>query len=95
MNELARALAGWEDEGGAFQPGANGEALGEAEERILKCLGAAVIVQWNGLPTEIQRRLFQHAVAMGECRNASQLKAEIARFLHNHKDDEAVRRMPD
>ena len=38
-NELARALAGWEDEGGAFQPAADGETLGEAEERILKCLG--------------------------------------------------------
>jgi hypothetical protein len=94
-NELTRALAGWDDEGGAFQPEAEGQAtLGEAEERILKCLGAAVIVQWNDLPTEVQRHLFRQAVAMAEPRNASQLKAEIARFLHNHKDDEAVRHLP-
>lgn len=50
----------------------------------------AVIVQWNHLPTEIQRQLFQHAVSIGEPRHASQLKEEIARFLHNHKDDEAA-----
>jgi hypothetical protein len=95
MNEIARAVAGWEDEGGAVQWGADAETLGEAEERILKCLGAAVIVQWNDLPTKIQRHLFRHAVAMGEPGNVSQLKAEIARFLHNHKDDEAVRHLPD
>ena len=95
MNELARAVAGWEDEGGAVQWGADGETLGEAEERILKCLGAAVIVQWNDLPTEIQRHLFQHAVAMGEPQERQAARAEIARFLHNHKDDEAVRRLPD
>jgi len=95
-NELARALAGWEDEGGAFQPRADGQArLGEAEETILRCLGAAVIVMWNDLPTEIQRHLFRHAVAMGEPETSSQLKAEIARFLHNHKDDEALMHLPD
>ena len=65
--------------------------LGEVEERILQRIGAAVIVQWNDRPTEIQRQLFQNAVSMGEPLNASRLKEEIARFLHNHKDDEAGR----
>jgi hypothetical protein len=87
-NDLAQA--GWDNEGGAVLPESDGEAtLGEAEERILRRLGAALIVQWNDLPTEIQRQLFQHAVSMGEPRSISQLKEEIARFLHNHKDDDA------
>jgi hypothetical protein len=87
-NELAGALAGWDNEGGSVRSEANAQmVLDEAEERILRCLGAAVIVQWNELPTEIQRRLFQHAATMGEPRHAIRLKEEIARFLHDHKDD--------
>ena len=87
-NDLAKA--GWDNEGGAVPPEADGEAtLGEVEERILRRLGAALIVQWNNLPTDIQRQLFQHAVSMGEPHDISQLKEEIARFLHNHKDDDA------
>ena len=87
-NDLAKA--GWDNEGGAVPQEVDGEAtLGEAEERILRRLGAALIVQWNNLPTDIQRQLFQHAVSMGEPHGISQLKEEIARFLHNHKDDDA------
>lgn len=92
---LIGALAGWDNEGGFVQPEADAQAvLGEAEERILRCLGAAAIVQWNDLPTEIQRRLFQHAAAMGAPRHATQLKEEIVRFLHKHKDDEAAKASP-
>jgi hypothetical protein len=89
---LAGAVAGWESEGGAASPASprnRGErtSLTEDEEHILQCLGAAVIVQWNDLPTRIQRQLFDHAAAMGEPRYTTQLKEQIARFLHNHKDD--------
>ena len=49
--------------------------------------GAAVLLQWNDLPTPIQRQLFEHAVAMGEARHTAELKEQIARFLHTHKDD--------
>ena len=62
-NELARALAGWVDEGGAFQPGVDDQAtLGEVEERILKSLGSG---SCSGmiLPPKIQRAPFRHAVA--------------------------------
>jgi hypothetical protein len=61
--------------------------LSEDEERILQCLGAAVLLQWNDLPTPFQRQLFEHAVSMGEERETAQLKEQIARFLHAHKDD--------
>ena len=49
-----------------------------------------LVSEWNDLPTDVQRRLFEHAVS-GKSHDAAQLKARIARFLHNHKDDWAVR----
>jgi hypothetical protein len=90
--QLAGAVAGWEGEGGASSAASRRNrderaSLTEDEEYILQCLGAAVIVQWNDLPTRIQRQLFDHAAAMGEPRYTMQLKEQIARFLHNHKDD--------
>jgi hypothetical protein len=88
-NQLAR----WDNEGGAplsDQDAAEETqaALAEDEENILRCLGAAVIMQWSDLPTHIQRRLFANAASMGEPRHLSQLREQIARFLHGHKDDE-------
>jgi hypothetical protein len=90
---LASALANWESEGGA--PGSASEdpsrhqatALSEGEQRVLQCLGAAVLLQWNDLPTPIQQQLFEHAAAMAEAGQTAQLKEQIARFLHTHKDD--------
>ncbi len=91
-SELVSALAGWDNEGGSVHPEAVPPAtLGEVEERVLRRLGAAVIVQWNDLPTETQRWLFQHAATMGDPRHAAQLKEDIARFLHDHKDDDPTK----
>jgi hypothetical protein len=89
----AGALAGWESEGGAPQPKSESNretraALAKEEEHVLRCLGAAVIMQWNDLPTQIQRDLFDHAISVGEPRHTAQLKEQIARFLHTHKNDE-------
>ena len=86
-------LASWDNEGGATLSNLDAAeetqgALAEEEENILRCLGAAVIMQWNDLPTHIQRRLFENAASMGVPRHVSQLKEQIARFLHEHKDDE-------
>jgi len=57
------------------------------EERILRCLGAAVIMRWNTLPTKLQRELFDDASSMGDLLQAGALQERIARFLHKHKDD--------
>jgi hypothetical protein len=91
-NRLARALAGRDDEGG-FPGAAPGEGrdtqaglVGE-EAQVLEYLGAAVLVQWNDLPTDLRRKLFRHAVSMGEPRRSVELRERIARFLHDHKDD--------
>ena len=86
--DLAKALGRWDNEGGATgSPPLPDTALGKDEERILKCLGAAVIMQWNDLPTGIQRDLFADASSMSDPARQFQLKQLIARFLHNHKND--------
>jgi hypothetical protein len=59
------------------------------EERVLRCLGAAVIMQWNTLPAKLQRELFDTAGSMGDLLDTAALRGQIARFLHKHKDDEA------
>src|ERR1700733_2587462 len=80
-------------EGGAAM-GARQEArddmnsLAREEEQILRCLGAAVIMQWDDLPTDIQRELFEHAVSMGKLNHTAALKGQIARFLHKHKGED-------
>lgn len=61
-------------------------ALAEEEERVLRCLGAAVIMQWNDLPMKIQRALFESAISMGDPLHTLRLKGQIARFLHKHKN---------
>ena len=66
----------------------NRMALAEEDEQILKCLGAAVIMRWNTVPTKLQRELFDCDSTMGDLQQATPLKRAIARFLHNHKDDQ-------
>jgi hypothetical protein len=86
----ANALARWDYEGGAAK-GAPQKArddmtsLAKEEEHILRCLGAAVIMQWDDLPTAIQRELFEHAISMGNLHHTAELKGQIARFLHKHQ----------
>ena len=93
-NQLARAVARWENEGGAVLSLADEDldervVLSLIEQGILQCLGAAVIAQWSVLPTEVQKALFQDAVSSGDPRQSTSLREQIARFLHNHKDDAA------
>ena len=66
-------------------------ALSPDEEHILRCLGGALIMQWNTLPTKLQKELFDNAGAMGELLQTEELRGQIARFLHKHKNSaEAV-----
>jgi hypothetical protein len=64
------------------------KAAAEIEEHILRCLGAAVIMQWNTIPTKLQRELFDTAGSLGDVLKTAALRGQIARFLHNHKDGE-------
>jgi hypothetical protein len=61
--------------------------LAAEEEHVLRCLGAALIMQWNSLPRELQRELFDSAGSVGNLLDTGALRGQIARFLHRHKDD--------
>jgi hypothetical protein len=91
----ATAIPRWEGEGGATpsipKAPATGAALALEEEHILRCLGAAVIMQWSEFSQKIQRDLFQHAIAMGKPGATGKLKSQVARFLHKHKGDPKAR----
>lgn len=60
-------------------------ALAHQEEHLLRCLGAATILQWNGLPSNVQRQLFDCATTMGDPLDVASLRERIARFLHKHE----------
>jgi hypothetical protein len=65
-----------------------GDALAAQGEHILRCLGAAVIMEWNNIPKKLQRELFDNAGSMGDLLSRKALRGKVARFLHKHKDDE-------
>lgn len=65
-----------------------GAKLAAEEEHVLRCMGAAVVMQWNTLPAKLQRELYDSAGAMGELIKTPALRAQIARFLHKHKNDD-------
>jgi hypothetical protein len=51
--------------------------------------GSAVIMRWGTLPTKIQRELFDHATSLADLAQTAPPKSQIARFLHDYKDDGA------
>ena len=59
----------------------------EEQENILRCLGAAVILNWNTIPTKLQRALFEAASSIQDSGQTAPLKEALAQFLHDHKDD--------
>lgn len=61
----------------------------KTEEHILRCLGAAVIMQWNTIPTKLQRELFDTAGSMGDVLKSVELRGQIARFLHKQEDQQS------
>ena len=71
----------------AEQDRARGTALADEEEHVLRCLGAAIIMQWNALPTTLQREIFDTAGSVGKLLETAALRGQIARFLHKHKND--------
>jgi hypothetical protein len=56
------------------------------EEKILRCLGAAVILNWNTIPPKLQRALFEAASSI-QGNQTAPLREVLAQFLHDHKDD--------
>jgi hypothetical protein len=64
-----------------------GDALATEEEHVLRCLGAALIMQWNTLPRKLQRELFDNAGAVGDLLDTGTLRGQVARFLHKHEEN--------
>ena len=98
----ANALDRWDEDGGAAAtvwplPYETGDLL-DVERRVLECLGAALVSEWNGLPTDLQRRLFEHA-ASGASRDTAQFCTIIktlptrAKLVHFPVIPEARRRL--
>lgn len=71
-----------------------GEVLAAEEEQVLRCLGAAVIMQWNALPTSLQREIFDTAGSVGKLWETAALRGQIARFLHKHKNESGRVKLP-
>jgi len=65
--------------------------LAGEEEHVLRCLGAALIMQWGSLPTTLQREIFDTAGSVGKLLDTEALRGQIARFLHKHKNDAGSR----
>ena len=72
----------------ADAPIADDATLAESEEHMLRCLGAAVIMHWSAIPAKLQRELFDSAGSMGDLLRTAGPRGQLARFLHNHKDDQ-------
>jgi len=64
------------------------KTVAETEEHLLRCLGAAVIMEWNTIPKKLQRELFDTAGSLGDVLQTVKLRGQLARFLHNHKDED-------
>jgi hypothetical protein len=64
----------------------NGQARLVEEERILRCLGVAVVLNWNTLPFKLQHSLIEDASSIQRGGGAP-IKGALAQFLHDHKDN--------
>jgi hypothetical protein len=60
--------------------------VGNDDDLVLRCLGAALVMQWSTLPTELQRELFENATTVGELSKTAARRGMIAKFLHKQKD---------
>jgi hypothetical protein len=87
------AIDRWDDEGGTT-PNLASEALVQqinkltlSECQVLQCVGAAVVIGWNDLPTDVQRTLFTLTSTDGASDPVRDLPLRIARFLHEHKKE--------
>ena len=76
----------------SLQPDGASATLADEEEHVLRCLGAAVLLQWSTLPIKSCRgSFFDNAGSVGELLQTSAVRGQIARFVH--KDDEARPKM--
>ena len=83
----ARALARWEDEGGALSPTGAADSIDESELRILARLGAAVLDEWSALSQVVQANVVRRARTLGGPGDHARVKENLARFLRANRSD--------
>ena len=69
-------------------PDIKGELLvrTEAEEKLIRRLGSAVVLQWAHLPTHVQSRILRQAWSVFDAEPvAIQLKQELEAFIAKHQ----------
>ncbi len=55
------------------------------DKRFAPLLGTAAIHLWAELPTDIQQKLFEHAVVIGHRSEQDEsLREQLAKFLHDN-----------
>lgn len=69
---------------GAGAQGGRPAPLDEEDERTLACLGAAVILHWADLDRNLQRSLFESALAASQDSNEKGFRHHLAMVLHEH-----------
>ena len=92
IKSLARALDVWENEGGAVKKYKLSShdienCIPQDDGLLFMYLGAAVMMQWNGLPKSIQRNIFANAASVGTKEGMQPLKHEIACLIHDYKNE--------
>ena len=70
--------------------GCIGANLAEEEEHILRGFGAALMMQWNTLPTKLRSELFDNAGATGQLLETAALREQIACVLRKDKNAEVL-----
>jgi hypothetical protein len=64
------------------------KAVAKIEEHVLRCLGAAVIMQWNTIPTKLQRELFDTAGSLGDVLETGYAQRPDCPLLHSNKNEQ-------
>ena len=82
--QKAKAISRWEGEGGAL--GSSAATLDNDDMRILARLGAALLIEWAGIPEAGRQAIFERASTLHAERDAARIKQEIARFLFERGD---------
>jgi len=83
----ARALSRWEGEGGALGPTGAADSIDDSELRILARLGAALLDDWDELPTALQESVVRRARTLGRPGDHAHVKENLARFLREHRNE--------
>jgi hypothetical protein len=82
-----RALARWEGEGGALAPTTHARSIDDTALRILARLGAALLDEWNEIPTTSQREIIRRARTLGASADHARIQDMLTRFLASHQND--------